>query len=336
MRKLFYIKSFLRGLATTSLLTMTCATTATLLLSAITPANASTALPWQSQHALLIDADSGAVILEKNAGSEVPIASLTKLMTAMVTLDAKQDMEETILIESEDVDRLKHSSSRVPVGTALPRKTVLHLALMSSDNRAAASLARTYPGGNTEFIKSIHAKLQKLGMTHTRIEEPTGLSPNNTSTAFDLSKMAEAASKYPEIINATTDSGEEFDLNGHAVQYHNTNKLVGKSGWDINLSKTGYTKEAGRCIIMKMRTAGKKVILVLLNASESTGRTLDAINVRRYLEGQTTYLSPTVHVRAHKFSGRPHPLARNVSPGHRAERHSKKRHAAHKVHQASA
>ena len=244
------------------------------------------ALPLGSQSAMVVEEGSGKVLLEKNADNVVPIASLTKLMTAMVVLDAKPDMEEHISIDESDVDTIKHSTSRVPVGVSLPRKEVLQLALMSSDNRAAASLARTYPGGKTAFEAAVQLKLKALGMTHTVLEEPTGLSFHNQSTASDLVKMAEAASRYEDITRITTDSHESILINGRNVNYHNTNGFVGKKGWDILLSKTGYTLEAGRCIIMKLKSAGRNVVVVLLNAGASSTRSRDAMNVKRYLSGE--------------------------------------------------
>ena len=247
------------------------------------------ALPFSSQHALVFEEESGKILLEKDPYAVVPIASLTKLMTAMVVLDAKQDMNERIGIEESDVDTLKHSSSRVPVGTVMPRSTVLQLALMSSDNRAAAALARTYPGGNPAFVAAVKVKLQTLGMHDTVIEEPTGLSPHNRSSAADLLKMASAASSYPEISNITTNSGDLIDINGRQREYHNTNRLVGRQGWNILLSKTGFTQEAGRCLIMRMQASGKHVIVVLLNAKESAARMMDAENVQRYLTGQPLF-----------------------------------------------
>jgi D-alanyl-D-alanine carboxypeptidase/D-alanyl-D-alanine endopeptidase (penicillin-binding protein 7) len=247
------------------------------------------ALPFSSQHALVFDEESGKVLFEKNADAVVPIASITKLMTAMVVLDAKQDMNEMISIDESDVDTLKFSSSRVPVGAVLPRKAILQLALMSSDNRAAASLARTYPGGKLAFAAAVKEKLIALDMRHTTIEEPTGLSPHNRSTAADLVKMTTAASYYPEITQLTTETGEQFDINGHPVEYRNTNRLVGKKGWDIQLSKTGFTREAGRCLVMRVQSAGKHVIVVLLNAKESAQRMMDAENVQRTLTGQPLY-----------------------------------------------
>jgi D-alanyl-D-alanine carboxypeptidase/D-alanyl-D-alanine endopeptidase (penicillin-binding protein 7) len=249
------------------------------------------ALPFGSQSAIVVEEGTGKVLLEKNADNVVPIASLTKLMTAMVVLDAKPDMEEHISIDESDVDVIKHSTSRVPVGVSLPRKDVLQLALMSSDNRAAASLARTYPGGKAAFEIAVQAKLKALGMTHTVLEEPTGLDYHNRSTAADLVKMAEAASHYSDITRITTDSHDAISINGRIVNYHNTNGFVGKKGWDILLSKTGYTLEAGRCMIMKLKSAGKNVVVVLLNAGANSTRSRDALNVRRFLSGEKTVIA---------------------------------------------
>jgi D-alanyl-D-alanine carboxypeptidase/D-alanyl-D-alanine endopeptidase (penicillin-binding protein 7) len=249
---------------------------------------AAVAVPFGSQSVLVVEDDTGKVLLEKNASAVVPIASLTKLMTAMVVLDAKQDMDEPIEIEKADVDMIKHSSSRVPVGATIARRDVLQLALMSSDNRAAASLARTYPGGAEAFNAAVKRKIAALGMSQTVIEEPTGLNPANRSTAADLIKMATAASQYPEITRITTDPKDLININGREVEYHNTNRLVGAKGWDIGLSKTGYTQEAGRCLIMKVKTAGKNATLVLLNAGASSVRVLDALNIRRYVLGDNT------------------------------------------------
>jgi D-alanyl-D-alanine endopeptidase (penicillin-binding protein 7) len=248
-------------------------------------AAAAVAAPFGSQSVLVVEDDTGKVLIEKNANAIVPIASLTKLMTAMVVLDAKQDMEAPISIDKVDVDMLKHSTSRVPVGASIARRDVLQLALMSSDNRAAASLARTYPGGPDAFTAAVKAKIAALGMTQTVIEEPTGLSPNNKSTASDLVKMAVAASAYPEIARITTDSKDIININGRGVEYHNTNRLVGAKGWDIGLSKTGYTQEAGRCLIMRIKAAGKNATLVLLNARASSVRAFDALSIRRFMAG---------------------------------------------------
>ena len=248
-------------------------------------AGAALAGPFGSQSVLVVEDDTGKVLIEKNANTIVPIASLTKLMTAMVVLDKKQNLDEQISIDKVDVDMLKHSTSRVPVGASIPRRDVLQLALMSSDNRAAASLGRTYPGGAEAFKAAVKAKIAALGMTQTTIEEPTGLSPNNKSTAADLVKMAVAASSYPEITRITTDAKDIININGRGVEYHNTNRFVGAKGWDIGLSKTGYTQEAGRCLIMRIKAAGKNATLVLLNAGASSTRAFDALSIRRLMGG---------------------------------------------------
>ncbi|MGZ5781513.1 MAG: serine hydrolase [Burkholderiaceae bacterium] len=262
------------------------------------------AVPFGSQSALVVEEGTGKILLEKNADNIVPIASLTKLMTAMVVLDSKPDMEELISIDPIDVDMIKHSSSRVPVGAELPRKNVLQLALMSSDNRAAAALARTYPGGNAAFTAAVHAKLTELGMTHTSIEEPTGLSPNNTSTASDLVKMATAASAYPDITRITTNPHDLINIKGRMVEYRNTNQFVGKKGWDILLSKTGYTNEAGRCIIMKLQSAEKSVIMVLLNARANSVRSLDAVNVHRLLLNDMASIDQAPQIKQVEYSSK--------------------------------
>ena len=243
------------------------------------------AVPFGSQSVLVVEDDTGKILLEKNSDRVVPIASLTKLMTAMVVLDAHQDMDELIEIDRSDVDTFKHSSSRVPVGALISRRDVLQLALMSSDNRAAHALARTYPGGLAGFKVAVRQKIAALGMTQTVIEEPTGLSPHNRSTAGDLVKMATASARYPEITRMSTESKDLININGREVEYRNTNRLVGAKGWDIGLSKTGYIQEAGRCLIMNIKAGGKNATLVLLNAGASSARILDALNIRRFISG---------------------------------------------------
>lgn len=241
------------------------------------------AMQLNAQHAIVIRDDTGEVLLGKSQDAIVPIASLTKLMTAMVVLDSKPNMEETISIQAVDVDVLKHSRSHVPVGTTLPRKEIIRLALMSSDNRAAASLARTYPGGNAAFVRAVAEKIKALGMANTVIKEPTGLSPENTSTAADLAKMAIAASKYPDIVRITTDKSQLISMNGHSRAVRNTNRLVGAPGWDVLLSKTGFTNEAGHCLIMRIQQAGARATLVLLNAQADSSRIFDARSIKRLL-----------------------------------------------------
>jgi D-alanyl-D-alanine endopeptidase (penicillin-binding protein 7) len=244
------------------------------------------AMSLGSRHALMLDETTGAVLLEKNANDIVPIASLTKLMTAMVVLDAGLDMQQAITITDEDVDTLKHSSSRVPVGATFSRATLLELALMSSDNRAAFALARTYPGGLDGFRLAVRNKGMVIGLRRTNIEEPTGLSPHNTSTATDLARLVMAAGRYPEIERLTTAAADLIEVEGEATHYRNTNRLVGNSAWDIRLSKTGFTREAGRCLVMRVQAAGRSAVIVLLNARESVVRTADAVNMHRMLRGE--------------------------------------------------
>ncbi|HWV62316.1 MAG TPA: serine hydrolase, partial [Oxalicibacterium sp.] len=241
------------------------------------------AMSLGSKHAIVVDEHTGEVLFEKNATDIVPIASLTKLMTAMIVLDAHLDMQEQIAITEDDVDTLKFSSSRVPVGAVLARHTLLELALMSSDNRAAHALARTYPGGMSHFLVAVRNKAHALGLRRTNIEEPTGLSPYNTSTANDLAKLAMAAARYPEIEQITTVSGDLIDVDGMPRHYHNTNRLVSDKSWNILLSKTGFTREAGRCIIMRVRAAGRDAVMVLLNARATATRTADANLLHRLL-----------------------------------------------------
>lgn len=255
-----------------------------------------------SRHAIVIDEETGAVLLEKHATDIVPIASLTKLMTAMVVLDSHPDMSEAIVIDEQDVDVLKHSSSRVPVGATFARSTLLELALMSSDNRAAHALARTYPGGMPGFLEAVRAKAMTLDLRRTNIEEPTGLSPHNTSTALDMSRLALAASRYPDIARITTVANDTIEVNGQATQYRNTNHFVRDGGWDILLSKTGFTREAGRCIVMRIKTAGRNTIMVLLNARESVHRSADAMRLRRMLGGEAE--PALVEVSTKKHTGR--------------------------------
>ena len=240
-------------------------------------------LAVNAKHALVLEDGTGRVLMEKNADQVVPIASLTKLVTAMVVLDAKLDMNEKIRIAPEDVDTLKHSASRVRVGTEMSRMAALKMALMASENRAAAALGRTYPGGLAGFVQAAQVKLRSLGLSRTAIAEPTGLSPSNTSTAADVAKIASAAARYKEISQITSDKKAVVPLNGKPREVHNTNRLVGAKGWDIRLSKTGYTEEAGRCLTMRMVSGGKPVTVVLLDADGSTQRLRDAARIRQTL-----------------------------------------------------
>lgn len=240
----------------------------------------------ESPRALVMDAATGEVLLAKDADTVAAIASLTKLMTAMVTLDAQLDPFEVLTIDVEDLDRLKGTKSGVPVGASFTRRTLLRLALLSSDNHAAAALARTYPGGSAAFSGAVALKIASLGLQHTTLEEPTGLSPSNRSTAADMVKVLHAATTYPEISGITSQARATFDVNGIDQEFRNTNRLVGSEGWNILLSKTGYTREAGLCLTMLMESAGRKVLVVLMGARDGADRALDALNIRRWLAGE--------------------------------------------------
>lgn len=223
----------------------------------------------QSKHVYVVEDGSGKVLLQRDADSVVPIASLTKLMTAMVVLDAQPELDRVVQIAPADAGTPALRRAGVPVGTNLPLRDVMQLALMSSDNRAAFALARTYPGGLPAFERALQAKIAALGLTHTALDEPTGLSAHNRSTASDIAIIAKAAADYPEIRRDTTDASETLQINGQPVEYRNTNPLVGARGWDIQLSKTGFTHDAGRCLIMQIRSAGTSITMVLLNGDRA-------------------------------------------------------------------
>ena len=238
---------------------------------------------FESAHALVVDEASGQVLFEKDATTAAPIASMTKLMTAMVVLDAKLAADEMIRIDRADLDTLKHTTSGVPLGARVARGDLLQVALMSSDNHAAAALARTYPGGNDAFAAAIARKIEELKLENTAIEEPTGLSPHNHASAHDMVKILKAASDYPEIEQATSQRSQAIKVNGRARVFRNTNGLVGRPGWDILLSKTGFTNEAGRCVTMRLQAAGRNILVVLMGAMASSERSLDAHNIQRWL-----------------------------------------------------
>ena len=242
------------------------------------------ALQLSSQHAIVVSNQTGAVLLEKGAQDQVPIASLTKLMTAMTVLDSQPDLNEMIAIEDTDVDQLKHSRSHVPVGALMARRDVLQLALMSSENRAANALGRHYPGGLRAFVTAMNKKAHSLGMYNSRFEEPTGLSSNNVSTAHDLARMVTAAARYPEIRSYSTTAEAKVELNGRVHNFGTTNPLVRSDSWEIGVSKTGYISEAGRCLVMQARVADKPVVIVLLDSAGKMTRVGDANRIKRWME----------------------------------------------------
>lgn len=239
-----------------------------------------------SEHAVVFDATNQEVLLEKNANTPAPIASITKVMTAMVALDARPNLNEPLKVSHEDVDTLKNSSSRVAVGTELTREEMLHLALMSSENRAAHALSRYYPGGEDAFVSAMNRKARSLGMTSTQLADPTGLSPANHASAHDLVRMVLAAERYEPITQYSTTSSAQMPIGSRVLSYKNSNPLVGKPNWNIELSKTGYTREAGRCIVMKMAAAGKKLVVVLLGSQTPSARLADIQAIKRWVTGE--------------------------------------------------
>ncbi len=230
------------------------------------------------------DLDSGKVLLERNAEAVVPIASITKLMTAMVALDVKPSLSEELTITEDDTDKLKNTGSRLVVGTALSREMMMHLALMSSENRAAAALARNYPGGVPAFVYAMNQKAHALGLVDTAFHDPTGLNPNNVSSARDLAKMVTAASKYPLIREFSTDSEQTIMVRNREQTFRNTNALVKNSEWQIGVSKTGFINEAGRCLVMQAWLANKPIVIVLLDSVGKFTRVADAQRVKRWVE----------------------------------------------------
>ena len=238
----------------------------------------------KSQAALVIDQESGEILLGKNMESTLPIASLTKLMTAIVTLDAELDPDEPVTITKADVDRLRGSHSRLQVGTTLTRDELLHLALMASENRAASALASSYPGGKDSCVLAMNLKAQLLGMTGTRFEDGTGLSGRNVSTAQDLAKLVQAAHAYPKIRDYTTSTSHQVKVGRRVMRFGNTNNLTRSSRWEIGVSKTGYIAEAGRCLVMQVTLAGRSVIIVLLDSWGKYTRVGDATRIRQWLE----------------------------------------------------
>lgn len=250
-------------------------------------------LDLRSSVALVIDQDTHEVLLRKNDQAVLPIASLTKLMTGLVVAEANLPMSELITITQDDVDTEKGSSSRLAVGTVLSRGDLLHLALMSSENRAAHALGRTFPGGLNTFVERMNARAKLLGMHDTRYVEPTGLSSRNQSSAHDLATLVAEAYKEPVLRELSTSPGREIEVGRRVLQYNNTNRLVKSPQWDIGLQKTGYISEAGQCLVMQAQIAGRKLILVFLDSAGKLSRIADAERVRRWLE--TAPRSTAIH-----------------------------------------
>jgi len=241
----------------------------------------------RSAVALVKDANTGEVILDKNSDTIAPIASITKLMTAMIVLDRHLDLSQRIVVSRDDIDTMKGSRSKLRTGSVLTREQLLLLALMASENRAAAALARTYPGGTENFVSMMNAKAQLLGMRNTRFVEPTGLSSENVASAHDLVRLVGAAHRYPLIREYTTRESASVEAYGRMLSFRNTNTLVRNPDWDIKLSKTGYISEAGRCLVMHTQVANRDLIVVLLDSWGRYSRIGDANRIRKWLETKT-------------------------------------------------
>lgn len=237
-----------------------------------------------SRSALILNNHTGEILYQKNKDNVMPIASISKVISAMVTLDAKLDMNEMITITDAEIDRLKGTGSRLAIGTTLSRAQLLHLSLMSSENRATHALGRTYPGGMEAFVKAMNQKAQDLGMHQSRFFEPTGLDPRNVSTASDLAKMVAATSKYPQILKDSTSNFARVNtVAGVTQQYQNSNALVREGGWDIEMQKTGYIREAGRSMVVKAKINKQPHTIILLNAPSSTMRVNDARTLKTWV-----------------------------------------------------
>jgi len=241
-------------------------------------------LALRSNVAYVVDQNSAEVLFEKNANVALPIASLTKLMTGMVVMDTKQDLDEVLRVTDDDVDRHKFSSSRLPVGASMTRRELLHIALMSSENRAAAALGRNYPGGINAFVAAMNAKARQLGMRDTHYVDSSGLSSRNVSSGRDLAKLVMAAHGDPVLREFSTTPNSTVQASGRTMHYRNTNYLVSLPDWNIGLQKTGFINEAGRCLVMQAMIHGRNVVMVFLDSKGKMSRTADAGRIRRLIE----------------------------------------------------
>jgi len=244
-------------------------------------------LSLASNVAFVMDQNSSEVLFEKNANVALPIASITKLMTGLVVVEANLEMEQVLTVTDADVDRHKYSSSRLPVGARMTRGNLLHIALMSSENRAASALGRNYPGGINAFVAAMNAKARELGMHDTRYVDPSGLSSQNVSSARDLAKLVAYAHQKPLLRQYSTDPNWVVEASGRPMRYNNTNYLVRMPDWNIGLQKTGFINEAGRCLVMQAMIQGRNVIMVFLDSKGKMSRTADAGRMRRWLEALT-------------------------------------------------
>jgi len=241
-------------------------------------------LDLKSSVAFVLDQNNSEILFDKNSNVALPIASITKMMTGLIVVEAKLDMNEVITITDDDVDHEKFTSSRLRVGSQMTRGDLLHIALMSSENRAAAALGRNYPGGISAFVEAMNAKARALGMNDTRYVDSSGLSSKNVASARDLAKLAMVAYHQPLLRQFSTDPKSTVDAGGRMMHYNNTNYLVAMPDWDIGLQKTGFINEAGRCLMMQTIIQGRAVIMVFLDSKGKQSRTADAGRVRRWLE----------------------------------------------------
>ena len=245
--------------------------------------NTADALKLKSSVALVLDSDTNEVLFSKNSQAVLPIASLTKLMTAVVVTEAKLPLGEMLSVSQDDVDTEKGSRSRLKVGTQLSREEMLHLALMASENRAAHVLGRSYPGGLEAFVAAMNSKAHELGMNDTHYVEPTGLSSQNQSSARDLATLVKAAHEHQIIRELSTSPEYQVEVGNRSMQFRNTNGLVRNPEWEIGLQKTGYISEAGRCLVMQAKLAGRQLIMVFLDSAGKYSRIGDAERVRRWI-----------------------------------------------------
>jgi D-alanyl-D-alanine endopeptidase (penicillin-binding protein 7) len=242
----------------------------------------------RSGAAIVLDQETHEVLYSKNSEAVLPIASLSKLMTALVISEAKQPLDEVLQITNDDIDTEKNTSSRLKPGTQLTRGVMLHLALMSSENRAANALGRNYPGGLAAFVPAMNAKAKELGMGETHYVEPTGLSSQNKSSARDLAVLVNAAHQVPLLREYSTTPSLDVELGRRQVQFHTTDRLVASPAWDIGLQKTGFINEAGQCLVMQAQMAGRKLIMVLLDSAGKYSRIADAERIRKWVTANHT------------------------------------------------
>jgi D-alanyl-D-alanine endopeptidase (penicillin-binding protein 7) len=247
----------------------------------------------RSASVLVLDTTHSSILYSRKADVSAPIASITKLMTVLVVADAGLPLDEPIQLTKEDRIVGKGAASRLALGSTLTRGDLIHLALMSSENRAAHALGRTYPGGMSAFVAAMNAKARKLGMTSSHFVDPAGLSCDNVATAEDLSKLVMAASENPVIREYSTDRGYSVRVGRRMLEYRNTNSLVSNPAWNIIVQKTGYISEAGRCLVMQAIIEGRNVVIVLLNSVGKNTRVADAIRIRRWMEAKLLTASHT-------------------------------------------